>query len=144
MRKKLMMLALAITGCLGIANAQQPAVVTSDKTGWHKIAETTVAFVKDRDEVVVLGADRFAAIKFKVTDAPIHLMDLTLYYEDDTKQDINVNFPIKPKGESREIDLDGKERSIKKIVFVYKTVSEYKEEKAHVEIWGLKTNTVKN
>ena len=88
-----------------------------------------------------MGADRFAAIKFKVDDAPIHLMDLEVYYESGDKQDINVNFPIKPKGESRVIDLKGGERNLKKIVFVYKTLENRKDVKAHVEVWGLKTNT---
>jgi len=46
-------------------------------------------------------------------------------------------------GESRVIDLNGGERNLKKIVFVYKTLPNRKDEKAHVEIWGLKTNTDK-
>ena len=36
---------------LSAANAQKPAVVVSDKTGWHKIGETTVDFKKEKDEV---------------------------------------------------------------------------------------------
>jgi hypothetical protein len=144
MKKTLMMIMLAITGMYGTARAQQPAIVVSDKTGWHKIGEMTVNFEKDRDEMSVLGADRFASIKFKVKDAPIYLMDLEVYYESGDKQDINVNFPIKGKGESRVIDLDGGERSLKKIVFVYKTLDNRKDKRAHVEIWGFKTNAGTN
>ncbi len=140
MKKTLMIMMLAITGIYGIAKAQQPAVVVSDKTGWHKIGETTVNFEKDRDEVSVLGADKFASIKFKVTDAAINLMDLEVYYESGDKQDIKVNLPIKGPGESRVIDLNGGERALKKIVFVYKTIDNRKDQRAHVEIWGLKTN----
>ena len=141
MKKALMIMMLAVAGGFSIANAQQPAVVMSDKTGWHKKGETTVNFQKERDEIIVMGADRFAAIQFRVDDAPIHLMDLEVYYESGDKQDINVNFPIKPKGESRVIDLKGGERNLKKIVFVYKTLENRKDVKAHVEVWGLKTNT---
>ncbi|MFI5219607.1 MAG: hypothetical protein ACHQNT_08965 [Bacteroidia bacterium] len=119
----------------------KPGIVVSDKAGWHKIAETTVAFEKDRDEVAVVGADRFAGIKFKVTDASINLMDLEVYFENGTKQDVSVASVIKSGNESRVIDLNSGERDIKKIVFVYKTVPNQREEKAHVEIWGLKTNT---
>ncbi|MEO7992628.1 MAG: hypothetical protein ABI663_23955 [Chryseolinea sp.] len=140
MKKTLMIMMLAITGIYGTAKAQQPAVIVSDKTGWHKIGETTVNFEKDRDEVSVLGADKFASIKFKVTDAAINLMDLEVYYESGDKQDIKVNLPIKGPGESRVIDLNGGERSLKKIVFVYKTLDNSKDQRAHVEIWGLKTN----
>jgi len=143
MKKVLMISLLVIAGSIGIMKAQQPAVVTSDKTGWHKIGETTVSFTKERDEVMVMGADRFASIKFRVMDAPIDLQSLEVYYESGDKQDVKVNMPIKAQGESRVIDLNGGERSLKKIVFVYKTVGAQKNGKAHVEIWGLKTNTDK-
>ncbi|HYV94281.1 MAG TPA: hypothetical protein VE978_21080 [Chitinophagales bacterium] len=125
-----------------ISGTPKPAVITNDNTGWHKIAETVVDFKKDRDEIVVMGADRFAAIKFKVTDASIELQDLEVYFESGDKQDIQVRTAIARGGESRVIDLNGGERSLKKIVFVYKTVPNQREEKAHLEIWGLKTNAI--
>jgi len=143
MRKAVVIILLAIAGSFSTAIAQKTAVITSDKTGWHKIGETVVDFQRDRDEIVVVGADRFAAIKFRVKDEPIHLMDLEIFYECGDKQNINVNFPIKVKGESRVIDLNGGERNLKKIVFVYKTIQNRKDKKAHVEIWGLKTNAKK-
>lgn len=151
MKKLIVIMLLAIAGTYFTAYAQQPAVVVSDKAGWHKIAETSVDLTKDRDEVAVMGADRFASIKFKVTDAGIDLQDVVIYYEqsdkektDVDKQDIIVRTPIQAGGESRVIDLKGgEERSIKKISFVYKTLPNDKNEKAHVEIWGMKTNTVK-
>lgn len=126
-----------------MVKAQVPAIVTSDKKGWHKIGETTVNFKTERDQVLILVANKFAAIKFKVTDAPIHLMDLEVYYSSGDKQDIKINMPIEAAGESRVVDLNGGERNLKKIVFVYKTLPNHKDIKAHVEVWGLKTNTGK-
>ncbi len=70
-------------------------------------------------------------------------MDLEIYYESGDKQDVKVNSPIKAPGESRIINLNGGERNLEKIVFVYKTLPNRKDVKAHVEIWGLKTNTDK-
>jgi hypothetical protein len=140
MKKILMILILAVAGVYGTASAQKAAVVLSDKTGWHKIGETTVDFQKERDEISVMGADRFASIKFVVDKEPINLISLEVYYESGDKQDVKVNMPIKSPGESRVIDLNGGERTLKKIVFVYKTVPNSKDKKAHVEIWGMKTN----
>lgn len=120
-----------------------PALVLSDKTGWQKIAERTVDFSKDKDEVLVLGADRFASVKLKVTDAPVELLNLQIFYEDGEKQDVWINSPIETSGETRVIALNGGERDIQKIVFEYKTLANRNDEKAHVEIWGLKTNAVK-
>ena len=140
MKKVRMIVLLAIAGCYGSVNAQQTAVVLSDKTGWQKIGETTVDFKKDTDAITVIISDRFASIKFKVEDAPIILNSLTIQYESGDHQHMNINVPIKAPGESRIIPLNGGERSLKKIVFVYKTLPNRKDVKAHVEVWGLKTN----
>ena len=134
-----MIMILAIT-LSGIANAQKTAIMLNDKTGWHRIGETTVDFQKDKDEVRVLVADRFASIKFLVEDAPIYLTSMEVFYESGDTQKMDINMPIKLKGESRILDLNGGERNLKKIVFVYKTLPNRKDKKAHVEIWGLKTN----
>jgi hypothetical protein len=139
MKKGLMITMLAVLSIFSI-NAQETSLILSDRTDWIRIGETTVNFETDRDEINVVGADKFAAIKFKVMDVPIHLMDLQVFFDDGGKQDINVNFPIKPKGESRIIELDGGERDLKKIVLVYKTISNRSDREARVEIWGLKTN----
>lgn len=142
--KLLSLMLPALIGCFGIASAQIPAVVVSDAAGWHKIGEKTVDFKTDRDEISVMGADRFSTLKFKVTEAAIDLISLEIAYESGDKQDVTVNQAIKTPGESRTFDLKGgSERSIKKIIFVYKTLPNSKDEKAHVEIWGLKTNTDK-
>ncbi|MGV3629795.1 MAG: hypothetical protein ACO1O6_01240 [Bacteroidota bacterium] len=143
MKKVAILLLLAIAGSYTTAYAQTPKVVVSDKTGWHKIGEVTVNFERDRDEVLVMGADKFAQIQFKVTEAPVDLQQMVVYYENGDKQPISIRQSVKAPGESRVIDLNGGERTIKKIVFEYKTLPNRKDEKAHVEIWGLKTNTDK-
>lgn len=140
--KKLVLIIAMLVMTVSAIDAQTKIVV-SDKTGWHKIGETTVDFTKDRDEVKVVLADKFASLIFIVNDAPINLMELEVFYESGDSQKIKAGFPIKAPGQSKEIDLNGGERSIKKIVFVYKTLSNTKDEKAHIEIWGLKTNTDK-
>ena len=132
---------LGVTLGVNTAIAQKPEVIVSDKTGWHKIGETKVDFKKDSDVVVVMGADRFASIQFKVTEAPIDLVSIVVYYESGDSQKIKINAAIKAPGESKSIDLKGGERNLKKIVFVYKTLPNRKDVKSHVEIWGLKTNT---
>lgn len=143
MIKAVMIMLFALAGLSGTVNAQQTKVILNDKTGWHKIGKTTVDFKKDRDEIIVLGANRFASIKFKVTDAPIDLISLEVYYKSGDKQDIQVNMHIKAPGVSGVIPLNGGERTLKKIVFIYKTLPNHKDIKAHVEIWGLKTNAGK-
>ncbi len=143
MKKIMLVLLLAIIGASNHAVAQSTKIVISDKKGWHKIGETTVDFSRDRDEVMVVGADKFASLIFKVDDAPIDLIEIEVFYESGDSQHVKIGYPIKSPGQSKEIALNGGERSIKKISFLYKTISNAKDVKAHIEIWGLKTNADK-
>ena len=123
--------------------SSSPAVVLGDKTGWQKIGERSVDFKTDRDDITIVGADKFSAIKFRVTDASIELIALEVYYESGDKQDIKIADKVVAGTESRVIDLNGGERELKKVVFVYKTLANKADEKAHIELWGMKTNTDK-
>ena len=125
------------------AFAQVPKIVISDKDGWHKIGHTRVNFEKDRDAISVIGSRKFSTIKFQVTVAPIIISDLEVYYSSGDMQKININETIKSPGESRVIDLKGGERNLKKVVFIYKTLPNRKDKKAHVQLWGYKTNADK-
>jgi hypothetical protein len=121
--------------------AQVPAVVLNDKSGWHKIGETTVNFRTEMDNMVVIGANKFSAIKIKVTDAPVNLKALDIYFDKGDMQRVDIGQDIKAPGESRLVELDGKgERIIRKVMFRYNTVENNSQKRAHMELWGLKTN----
>lgn len=141
MKKILLFVVLAFTTAIGIAQVSK--VVISDTIGWHPIGQTTVSFTRDKDEIKVPGSNRFTAIKFKVKDAPIILISLEIFYEGGGKQNVVLNMSIKKEGESSVINLNGGEHDLQKVVFMYRTLSNYTDENALVELWGLKTNTNK-
>jgi hypothetical protein len=137
--KKVKMLVLLI--CLvnyGIAAAQQDKENINNKSGWDKIGETSINFLAERYEIMVLEAARFSYIKFKVMKAPIILMNLEVFFESGYKQSMVVNSLIKEPGESWVVKINLGVRKVKKVVFVYKTLPNHKDEKALVELWGLK------
>jgi len=138
MKKVTMLVLLAMAIVYGSVNAQ--SVVVSDQAGWHKIGSRTIDFKNDKDEITVLGSDKFSSIKFMVKDAPVNLKNVEVYYESGDNQNIAVNSPIGPAMESKAYDLNGSERSLKKISFDYNTLPNIKDEKAEIEVWGLKTN----
>src|SRR6202043_2095921 len=87
MKKIVIVMALAILGSSNATLAQKKTdIVISDKKGWHKIGETTVDFKKEKEEIMVMGANRFATIKFKVADAPIEITSAEIYYESGDNQ----------------------------------------------------------
>jgi len=138
MKKILSILLLAMAPAFSIpAFAQKPAVISSDKAGWHKIGETTVNMKSEKDEIYVMGKDQFKSLKVIVTDAPIYLSSMVVYYEGGATEDATLSADLKPGAETRVIDLKGT-KELKKVTFVYKTAANARNEKAHVELWGLK------
>jgi len=138
MKKQILVLLVSLAAVSSSAFAQQVVVKTDDKPGWHKIAETTADMKMDRDEITVLGEDHYQSIQLKVTDRDLEITDVTVVFENDKQQNVEVRKLIKRGEETRVIDLDGKNLSIKKIILTYKTSPNAAEDKAHVEIWGMK------
>jgi hypothetical protein len=129
----LILLAVHVT-----AWAQKPAIITDDKAGWMKIGEVVASFQVEKDGISVLGADRFKAIKLRVTDAPIIIYDVEVYYESGDTEHLDVKSELKAGQETRSYDLKGSSRELKKIVFTYKSAAQMDNAKAHVELYGLK------
>jgi hypothetical protein len=138
MKKVVLLSFVLLTALVHYAFAQEPGVVVSSKAGWHKIGEVKASFKMENESISVLGADRFKSIKLKVTDAPINIERLQVFYESGEMEDINVKSELKPGAETHTIDLKGSTQELKKVVFTYKTISNSKDEKAHVELYGLK------
>lgn len=138
MKKAIMAILLLGAGVYSTLQAQKVEVMTSKKEGWHKIGTTTVSFKKEIDQVFVMGHNKFTQLKFKVTDTPIELVSVELHFSKGAPQKITVNNTINANGESQLIKFDSGERSLDKITFVYKTLPNRKDTRAHVEIWGYK------
>ena len=142
MKKSILILTLIILTQFNSIFAQQAAIVTY-KPGWHKIAELNVNFRADRDDLVVIGADKFKAIRLKVTDAHVHFDDLDVIYNipgitEPIKEDVQLRADFKAGSYSRIIYLKYPCLRLEKVVFKYSTVPNWRSEKAHVELWGLK------
>lgn len=136
--KKLTLVAAMLCMAFVAALAQEPAIMFSNKPGWHKIGEVKADFKMENESISVLGADKFKSILLKVTDAPINIADVEVIYESGDKETINVKNELKANAETRVIDLKSPNQEIKKVVFTYKTLPNSKADKAHVELYGLK------
>jgi hypothetical protein len=138
MKKSIVILLMLIVAQASPYFAQKPGVVVSTKEGWHKIGEVTASFTMEKESIVVLGADKFKSIKLRVTDAQLELQSLMVYYESDEMEEISLKSNLKAGEETRVIDLKNNNKMLKKVVFTYKTVPNTLEEKARVELYGLK------
>lgn len=138
MKKVMIAFAVIFAVIVNFSYAQTPSVMLSNKPGWHKIGEVKADFKMEDQSIAVLGKDRFKSILLKVTDAPINIEDVQVVFENGETQDIHVKSELKAGSETRQIDLNGGSPEIKEVKFKYKTLPNQKEDKAHVELYGLK------
>jgi hypothetical protein len=140
--KKIILLVAVITG-ITFSNrlfAQKPAVVATNEPGWHHVGHTTASFKMQNESISVLGADEFTALKIKISDAPLHIERLQVFYESGEMEDIDVREHFSNGSESNAIQLKHPEKDIKKVAFTYKTEANAKGDKADIDLYGLKTN----
>jgi len=111
---------------------------TGTKAEWKFIGDKNVRFGVDHD-VIHCGVvnDNFRQIKLKVTDGPIKIYDMKVYFDNGDVQDISIRNQIRQGGESRVIDLNGGLRGLKKIEFTYETKGVARG-RARVAVWGRK------
>jgi hypothetical protein len=123
---------------VGLLSFTTPAKQPAANGPWKFIADKTVNFSVDRD-VIHLGdvRDDFRQLKIRVTDGPLKMLDMKVYFDNGSVQDVQLRSLFKQGSESRVIDLDGGLRHISKIEFWYETVGRAKG-KARVAVWGKK------
>ena len=123
---------------INTAFAQEPSIMLSDKPGWHKIGEVKADFKMENQSISVMGKDKFKSILLKVTDAPINIEGIQVFYESGDMEEFNVKNELKAGAETKKLDMKGGAQEIKKVTFTYKTLPNQQDEKAHVELYGLK------
>ncbi len=106
-------------------------------TKWVLIGQKEANYGPDRDVLKVTGNDIFKAIKIKVTDAGLDMMDMDIYFENGEKFNVAIRKNFKQGEESRVIDLPGNRRRIDRISFLYDTKGVMKG-KANVLVFGKK------
>ena len=136
--KKAIVLFIMLTGIGLAAYAQEPAIVASDKPGWHKIGEVKANFKTESESIAPMGKDKFKAVRLKITDAPIEISQIIVSYEDETMQEIPLNGQLAEGSETNVFTLNSPDKEIKKVSFTYRSKPNYEGDRAHVELYGLK------
>ena len=112
MKLKLIMLVTLLVTFVFAATAQR----TEQKTDrWEKLGERSVNFKSERDVIKCSNKGTFTRIKIRVDNAAVEFDRILLEYGNGEKQEIYVRQNIRAGGETREIDLRGNKRNIKKI-----------------------------
>ena len=141
MEKRVVGILFLLTLLANAVTAQKPAVVLSDEQGWQRIGQVTASFKTTSESIVVMGADNFQAIRLKVTDAPIHIDRLQVFYESGDMEELHVNSELREGAQTPALNLKNSNQDIQKVAFTYRTLPNEKGDKSDVELYGLKTNS---
>ena len=131
MKQLIIVCLLFSVATLNCSTTQRPA-----RADWRFIADKWVNYGLDRD-VILFGdlKDDFRQLKIRVTDAPLKIYDLKIYFDNGDVQDVSLKLLFRQGDESRVIDLNGGLRHLRKIEFWYETKG-VRKGKARVAVWG--------
>ncbi len=104
--------------------------------GWELIGESKVNFVRDRDLVDVVSANRFTAIRFKVENRDIRLNSLNVVYQNGDKLAPVIDDVIVADQYSRDIELGPEGKMIRSIDFKYRTTGNVLKGRGNVLVFG--------
>ncbi|MBC7873238.1 MAG: hypothetical protein H7Y01_04540 [Ferruginibacter sp.] len=114
----------------------KPGNIISSPNAWMVMGSRTVNYGTDHDVISNGSPDTwFSGIYIKVTDAPIRINDMKVYFDNGDKFDVSIRSMIKENGHSRTIELPGGQRKITKVEFAYETLGSNRGH-ATLTLWG--------
>ena len=109
----------------------------SPSARWELLGAKKINKSFDRDVITVSATEgTFHALKFRVKYRPVILYDMKVHYGNGTVEDINIRYRVPAGGESRIIELRGRNRIIEKVVFRYETKTKAGK-RAEIRLFGL-------
>jgi hypothetical protein len=105
-------------------------------TGWERLGARDVDFRGDRDTIEVGKSEgRFKQLQIRVKDAPIEISNMVVTFGNGETFNPNLRHRFDEGSGSRNIDLPGDRRTIKKIDFRYQSIKR-REGKGRVEVYA--------
>ncbi len=120
-----------------LLTAVDPASADRDKERWISLGELHVKDRIEKDSLRV-GAKKgsFDSIRLKVIGRAVQFHSLKIHFGNDTVQEVSLRSVIRAGKFSRAIDLEGGQRIIKKIDFVYDAQTRGRGKAARIRVFG--------
>jgi hypothetical protein len=126
---------LMIFAVAGLAGAAASHTALADKrghdhkgpAGWEQLGCQKVGFLVDHDSIKVGRREgRFKAIRLEVSGNTVFINDLKVVYAKGQPDDLHVRSEIRDGGQTRPLDLKGRERAIDRIDLTYRAKLNFK------------------
>jgi hypothetical protein len=104
--------------------------------GWEMLGRQQVDFKSDHDRIDVGKKEgRFKQLQIRVQDAPVEIEKMVVTFDNDERFSPELRHRFDEKSKTRNIDLPGNRRAIKRIDFNYRSVDR-RQGKATVEVYA--------
>jgi hypothetical protein len=104
--------------------------------GWELLGERQVTDGLDHDVIQVTAAKGpFKSLQVRVRGHAVQFRDMQIHFGDGSVQNVELRNVIPAGGESRVIDIDGKDRVIRSVEFTYDAQT-HRGKKALVRLFG--------
>ncbi len=108
----------------------------ADPGGWRLLSERSVRLLGDRDEILVTARrGTMRRIRLRVLDHGVEFFDVSVHFANGEQFDAPVRSFIRAGGQTRAIDLPGRDRVIRRVVLTYRT-RRGADGRARVQLWG--------
>ena len=88
---------------------------------WKRLGQKEAGLRVDHDQIAVgIHEGAFKAIKLEVRNAGVDFIHVRVVYATGSDQNLEVRSNVRAGGQTRALDLDGRHRSLRKVVFTYR------------------------
>ena len=135
MKNRLAVLALALLVFTQIALPRDADARRRDR--WEFLGQRSVTDRVDHDVIAVTAAKgTFRALQLRVKVRAVQFRDVKIHFADGQDQDVELRHVIPAGGQSRVIDVNGRDRVVRSVEFWYDAQS-ILGKRAEVELYGL-------
>ena len=135
MKNRLAVLALALLVFTQIALPWDADARRRDR--WEFLGQRSVTDRVDHDVIAVTAAKgTFRALQLRVKGRAVQFRDVKIHFADGQDQDVELRHVIPAGGQSRVIDVNGRDRVVRSVEFWYDAQS-ILGKRAEVELYGL-------
>jgi hypothetical protein len=108
----------------------------ADPAGWRLLGERSVRLLGDHDEIFVTARrGTMRRIRLRVLDQGVELLGVTVHFANGEPFEAQVRNFIHAGGQTRAIDLPGRDRVIRRVSLTYRT-RRGADTRARVQLWG--------
>lgn len=116
--------------------ADRPAVAPRRFEGWDHLGSRSVSFRAERDVISAAGEGRFRKVMLVVDDADLELFNVRIVFANGDAYSPETRLYFREESRTREIDLPGEARAIRRIEFAYKSVRGGGDGRAEIHVYG--------